>query len=599
MTQAQKQYITDLVKSYAKARHRLMDIVRDVQAKYGYISDESAGIIADALEIPFIEVIDMVSFYSFLTREKKGKSVIRLSKSIVDKMQGMEEVAERFEKEVGVPFGQTSTDGRITLEYTSDIGMGDQAPAALINGTVMTKLRPEDIPSMVDALRKGKTPGAGDESKQGAGPDARVDLNLIQPGPVIFAPYERGAAVRAALNMTPEDVINVITQSGLRGRGGAGFPTGMKWSFCRKAKGEAHYIICNADEGEPGTFKDRVILTEVPDLLFAGMTIAGYAIGASEGLIYLRGEYQYLYDYLQQILSRRRHLGLLGENIVGKEGFNFDIRIQLGAGAYVCGEESSLIESLEGKRGAPRDRPPFPVTKGYMNQPSSVNNVETLCSVARIMEKGAEWFKSMGTKDSAGTKLLSVSGDCKRPGIYEVEFGMTVSELLKKIGAENAQAVQVGGPSGNCIAPKDFGRRICFEDLPTGGSVIVFGPKRDMLEVVREFTEFFVEESCGWCVPCRVGTTLLLKMLDKVKDGRGTDADLDELENLGTTIKTMSRCGLGQAAANPVLTTLKNMPGIYRAKLKKEKFIPPFQIEKALADGIQVAGREPVWEEEL
>jgi [NiFe] hydrogenase diaphorase moiety large subunit len=597
MSQAQKSFISDVVKKYNKARHRLMDIARDVQAQYGCISDDAAKSIADELGIPFVEVIDMVSFYYFLSREKKGKTIIRLSNSVVDRMYGMEAVAEAFEKAVGVPFGGTTSDGAITLEYTSDIGMCDQAPAALVNGTVMTKLCTKDIPGIVDALRKGKSLGV--EAKDGARPDAQVDLNLIQHGPVIFAPFERGSAVRAALNMSPEEVIEEVTKSGLRGRGGAGFPTGMKWDFCRKAKGGKHYLICNADEGEPGTFKDRVILTEAPDLLFGGMTVAGYAIGASEGLLYLRGEYQYLHSYLEQVLMRRRHLGLLGENIAGKEGFNFDIRIQLGAGAYVCGEESSLIESLEGRRGAPRDRPPFPVTKGYMNQPSSVNNVETLCCVSRIMEKGADWFKSIGTKDSTGTKLLSVSGDCKKPGVYEIEFGIVVAELLGLVGAKDAQAIQIGGPSGNCIAPKDFGRKICFEDIPTGGSVIVFGEKRDMLEVVREFTEFFSEESCGWCAPCRVGTTLLLRMLDKVIDGRGTKADLEALENLGTTIKTMSRCGLGQTAANPVLTTLKNLSGIYRSKIKDEEYIPSFQIDKALEAGIEIAGREPVWEEEL
>ncbi|MBN2324557.1 MAG: NAD(P)H-dependent oxidoreductase subunit E [Spirochaetes bacterium] len=597
MSQTQKSVIAGIVKKYNKARHRLMDIARDVQAQYGCISDESAKTIADELGIPFVEVIDMVSFYYFLSREQKGKSVIRLSDSVVDRMSGNREVAKAFEKAAGIPFGGTTADGAITLEYTSDIGMCDQAPAALVNGMVMTKLCPEDVPRIVDGLKKGKPPG--EKAKDGVRPDARVDLNLIQPGEVIFSPVERGAAVRAMANLSPEEVIDTVTKSGLRGRGGAGFPTGMKWSFCRKAKGEQHYVICNADEGEPGTFKDRVVLTEVPDLLFAGMTIAGYAIGAAEGVLYLRGEYGYLLSYLEQVLARRRHLGLLGENIAGKEGFDFDIRIQMGAGAYVCGEESSLIESLEGKRGAPRDRPPYPVTKGYMNQPSAVNNVETLCCVARILEKGADWFKAIGTKDSTGTKLLSVSGDCKRPGVYEVEFGLLVDELLDLVGADDAQAVQIGGPSGSCIAPKDFGRKICFEDLPTGGSVIVFGKNRDMLEIVREFTEFFIEESCGWCAPCRVGTTLLKLMLEKVIEGRGTKADLADLENIGETIKAMSRCGLGQTAANPVLTTLKNMPEIYRARLKAEEFVPPFQIDKALADGIAIAGREPVWEEEL
>jgi [NiFe] hydrogenase diaphorase moiety large subunit len=592
----QKQTIKEIVQNFGKDRHLLMDIVREVQSSFGHVSNESAHVIADTLGIPFVEVIDMVSFYSFLSRTPKGKSVVRLSKCIVDKMHGMGRVAEAFEKEVGVQFGQTTGDGKITLEYTPCIGMCDQVPAVLINNTVLTNVSPKDVSGIVKSLRKGE--GLGTQDTDEARPDAQIELNLRQPGPVIFSPMDRGTAIRTALNMSPEEVINIVTNSRLRGRGGAGFPTGMKWNFCRKAKGEAHYVICNADEGEPGTFKDRVILTEAPDLVFEGMTVAGYALGAKEGLFYLRGEYEYLYRYLEQVLAHRRHIGLLGKNVGGKEGFDFDIRIQLGAGAYVCGEESSLIESLEGKRGAPRDRPPFPVTKGYLDQPSSVNNVETFCCATRILEKGADWFAKLGTKDSTGTKLFSVSGDCKKPGVYELEFGITVDELLQIVGGEDAQAVQVGGPSGNCIAPKDFGRKLCFEDLPTGGSFIVFGPKRNMLEVVREFTEFFVEESCGWCPPCRVGTTVMLRMLDKIIEGKGTSRDLQELEEVCNTVKMMSRCGLGQTAPNPILTTLKNFPKLYSSLLKAEDYIPTFNWDKALSEGIALAGRGPEWEGE-
>jgi len=596
MAADQKQTVKEIIQNFGKNRHRLMDMVREVQRRFGHVSNESAHVIADILGIPFVEVIDMVSFYSFLSRTLKGKSVVRLSKCIVDKMHGMDKVAAAFEKEVGVKFGNTSGDRSITLEYTPCIGMCDQVPALLVNGTVITNVTSKDVPEIVGRLRKGKKIGTQDTDS--TRPDAQVELNLRKPGPVIFSPMDRGAAIRAALNMTPEEVITTVTNSRVRGRGGAGFPTGMKWNFCRKSKGEAHYVICNADEGEPGTFKDRVILTEVPDLVFEGMTVAGYAIGAKEGLFYLRGEYQYLYSYLHQVLAHRRHLGLLGRNIGGKEGFDFDIRIQMGAGAYVCGEESSLIESLEGKRGAPRDRPPFPVTKGFMNQPSSVNNVETYCCAARIMEKGADWFANIGTKDSSGTKLFSVSGDCKKPGVYELEFGITVDDLLQVVGGEDAQAVQVGGPSGNCIAPKDFGRKLCFEDLSTGGSVIVFGPKRDMLDVVREFTEFFIEESCGWCPPCRVGTSVMLGMLDKIITGKGSRKDLEELEKVCNTVKKMSRCGLGQTAPNPILTTMKNFPKLYSSLIKTEEYVPTFDWDKALADGIAIAGRKPVWEGE-
>ncbi len=575
--------IRQIVEQFGKDRSRLMNIVRAVHAKLGYLSEESIGQIADALGIHRVEVRDMVSFYAFLSRKPNGKTVIRLCNAVVERMKGADQVGEAFKKALGVSFGQTTPDGMVTLEHTACIGLSDQAPSALVNGIPITNLSPEDVPMIVKAIRDG-------EDLLNL-PQAEVDLNVRKTGEVIFAPMERGAALRKAISMTPEGVINEINKARLRGRGGAGFPTAMKWDFCRKAQGETHYLVCNADEGEPGTFKDRAILSECADLLFEGMTLAGYAIGAKAGILYLRAEYEYLLSKLERMLAKRRHLGLLGENICGLEGFTFDIRIQMGAGAYICGEESALIESAEGKRGAPRDRPPFPVQVGYLGQPTSVNNVETLCCAARILEKGGEWFSKIGTKDSTGTKLLSISGDCVHPGIYEVEYGITIKKMLTMVGAEDAQAVQVGGPSGRCLAPKDFGRGISFEDLPTGGSIIIFGKERDLLECMRQFTEFFVEESCGWCVPCRVGTTLLLKKFEKVIEGHGTRKDLEELDQIGKTIKTMSRCGLGQTAANPILTTLSGFADLYEARIKSDDFIPSFDLEKAMEAGLKAANR--------
>lgn len=595
MASDQSSTIKAIVKAFDSDRSRLMDIAQKVQDELGYLSEETMETIAEALGIPLVEVRDMASFYAFFNLEEKRENVVRLCNAVVEKMKDMDSVGRAFEKAAGCAFGETSPDGSIRLEYTPCIGMSDQAPSALINDIPVTSICPEDVPRIIKDLKAGKKYSRANVSSAGA----EVDKNLIKAGSVIFSPMEKGSAIRKALNMSPEDVINVINQSRLRGRGGAGFPTGMKWNFCRKTKGDAHYVICNADEGEPGTFKDRVILTECPDLLFEGMTIAGYAIGAQEGFIYLRGEYLYLFETLQKELERRRHLGLLGKNIAGRSGFDFDIRIQVGAGAYVCGEESSLIESLEGKRGAPRDRPPYPVTDGYMHQPSSVNNVETFCAAARVMEKGAGWFSKIGTKDSTGTKLLSISGDCAHPGVYEIEYGECIADLLEMAGAKDVQAVQVGGPSGTCVAPKDFGRTICFEDLPTGGSFMIFGKDRDLLDIVHQFAEFFVEETCGWCVPCRVGTTLLKQKLEKIMAGNGSSLDLKELEDLGNTVKLMSRCGLGQTAANPILTTLQNFPKLYSRLVKGDDFVPPFDYEKALAPGIEMAGRQPVVEEEV
>ncbi len=574
------QSIPQIVDKYGHDRHRLLDIIREVHADHGYLRDEDVEAIAKTLDIHKIEIHDTATFYHFFSRTPRGKTIVRLCKAVVEKQHGMPAVAQAFEKAVGCRFGETSADGTISLEYVSCIGMSDQPPSALINGRVVTAVKPADVPGIVASIREGNGITG-----------SRVETNLRSTGPVIFAPLERGHAVRSAVNRSPEEVIAEITKSKLRGRGGAGFPTGMKWDYCRKAKGDAHYVVCNADEGEPGTFKDRVVFTETPDLVFEGMTVAGYAVGAREGIVYLRAEYEYLLPGLLEVLDRRRRLGLLGRNICGKEGFDFDVRIQMGAGAYVCGEESSLLESAEGRRGAPRNRPPFPVTKGYKSQPTALNNAETLCCAARILAKGADWFASQGTRDSTGTKLLSVSGDCDRPGTYEMEFGLSVNKLLELVGADDVTAVQVGGPSGACVAPKDFGRKICYEDLSTGGSVMVFGQGRDMLEVVRDFTEFFTEESCGWCAPCRVGSTVLLRMLDEIRAGRGTEDHLYQMMQLGDTVKACSRCGLGQSSANPFLTTLRNMRDIYTARLSKHEYVPRMDLRKAVAFSEELAGR--------
>ena len=576
--------IQEIVEQYGKDRFRLMDIARSVHARLGYMSDEVMGEVQRALGIHLVEVRDMATFYTFFTRSPKGKYVIRLCNAVVERMKGADAVGEAFEKALGIRCGETTADGLFTLEHTACIGLSDQGPGALINGVPVTNLTPADVPKMVQALRKGEDPAKL--------PQAEVAMNLRQRGPVVFSPMERGMAIRKAADMTPEDVINEMNKARVRGRGGAGFPLAMKWDFCRKSRGNAHYIVCNGDEGEPGTFKDRVILTEHPDLVFEGMTIAGYAIGAKEGFLYLRGEYEYLLPKLEQVLAKRRRTGLLGEHVCGREGFDFDIRIQAGAGAYICGEESALIESLEGKRGAPRDRPPFPVQKGYKGEPTAVNNIETLCCAARIMEKGAEWFTKIGTKDSTGTKVLSVSGDCERPGVYEVDYGITVDRLLNLVGADDTQAVQIGGPSGQCLAPKDFGRRISFEDLPTGGSTIIFGEECDLLDCMRQFVEFFVEESCGWCAPCRSGTTQLLRLMEKVVAGKAARADVRQLETLATTVKTMSRCGLGQTAPNPILTTLKNFSELYDERIRAEEFTPQIDVMKALQVGAEAAGRK-------
>jgi [NiFe] hydrogenase diaphorase moiety large subunit len=377
-------------------------------------------------------------------------------------------------------------------------------------------------------------------------------------GPLTFSQVQPGAGLLAALKLPRAGIIGVVAGSALRGRGGAGFPTSVKWNLAAAALSECKYVVCNADEGEPGTFKDRVILSEFADLVFDGMTIAARAVGAALGLLYLRGEYRYLLPHLEAVLQHRRAQGWLGRDICGMNGFNFEIAIRPGSGAYVCGEETALIESLEGHRGEPRNRPPFPVDTGYLGRPTVVNNVETLAWVACIMDKGAEWFKDFGTAKSAGLKLFSVSGDCQRPGVYEFPLGLTISALLEAVGGTGAKAVQVGGASGSCVPAGEFGRTLAFEDTSTGGSVIVIGPQRDMLRVARNFMEFFVEESCGQCTPCRDGNPKLLEGVELLESGCCSAAYLRELRQLGETMQLASKCGLGQTSPNAFLSIIKH-----------------------------------------
>ena len=592
-----KGVIKSIVAGHKKDASRLIEIVRDVQKELGRVSPEAVAEIAALLNISKVDVEGVATFYHFFSTAPLGKYAVYLNTNVVADMKGRTAVAEAFEKEAGCRFGETTADGLIGLYETSCIGMNDQEPSAIINGVVFTKLTKSKVKALVAAMKAGRdahklVKTLGDGANQSRLVRAMVCNNIRKKGQVLFAPFKSGAAIKKAVTWTPEDVIAEIKRANLLGRGGAGFPTGLKWEFCGREKAFPHYVVCNADEGEPGTFKDRVILTEMPHLLFEGMAVAGYAVGAKEGILYLRGEYAYLKAHLEKALDDLRKKNYLGKNIAGKKGCHFDITITLGAGAYVCGEESALLESAEGKRGEPRDRPPFPVTFGYRGLPTTVNNVETLCAAARILDRGAGWFKSMGTPKSAGTKLLSVSGDCARPGVYETEFGLKVQDLLKMAGALDAQAVQVGGPSGTCISRGQFERKLCFEDLPTGGSVIIIGPQRDLFEVIHNFMDFFIEESCGWCVPCRAGNILLKKKLKKITVGKGTTKDLQEIEAWGKTIKAMSRCGLGQTSPNPILTTLQNFREMYEAKVTKDTdYVSEFDLEAAVKAASSVTGQ--------
>lgn len=390
-----------------------------------------------------------------------------------------------------------------------------------------------------------------------------------------------GSLRKVLTSMTPEETISVIKNSGLRGRGGAGFPTGLKWEICSKKKSNIKYIICNADEGDPGAFMDRAVLEGNPHSVIEGLIIGAYAIGASEGYVYIRAEYPLALTRLKKAIDQSKQRGYVGKNIFNKE-FSFDIKVKLGAGAFVCGEETALIASIEGKRGMPRARPPFPVESGLWGKPTVINNVETLANVPSIIKNGVEWFSSFGTENSKGTKVFALTGKVKNTGLIEVPFGITLREIIYDIGGgiegdKAFKAVQTGGPSGGCIPAEFLDMEVDYESLAQVGSIVgsggmvVLDETDCMVNTAKFFLEFTQAESCGKCTPCRVGTKRLLEILQRITSGNGKKGDLELLEELCHYIKTASLCGLGMTAPNPVLSTLKYFRDEYEAHIKDKR----------------------------
>ncbi len=578
--------ITMITSSDDGGADRLLQYLYEIQYQYSFIPEQAVQFLAEKLSVTQAHIHGVIGFYSFLHTEPRGDYDILVSDSITDHMLGSREVFDRLCSQLDVTEGQPRQDGRVTVATTSCTGMCDQGPAMLINGWTITGLDRNRIDAIVE-LVESKT-----AIEHWPGEFFQVEDNIRRQDILLSDDSGDGDALRAFIDQGADALLEQIETSGLRGRGGAGFKTGLKWRFCKQAEADQHYVVCNADEGEPGTFKDRVLLNSYADRVFEGMTLCAGIIGASRGYLYLRGEYRYLREPLEQVLTQRRNAGLLGNSILGHDRFDFDIEIHMGAGAYICGEESSLIESLEGKRGIPRKRPPFPVTNGYMDKPTVVNNVETFMAAALIAINGADWFRAVGTEESSGTKLLSISGDCEFPGIYEYPFGVSVNDILKDCGASNVQAIQVAGAAGFTIPASEFDRRIAFEDISTGGSFMVFNQERNLLDAVQNFARFFVHESCGFCTPCRVGSSLLRDLVDKVHSGHASEYDLGEMRNIGLLMRGASHCGLGATAPNPVLDTLEKFPQIYEQRLKHSGYEPAFDLDAALQDARDITGRD-------
>ncbi|HEX6571865.1 MAG TPA: NADH-ubiquinone oxidoreductase-F iron-sulfur binding region domain-containing protein [Steroidobacteraceae bacterium] len=579
------------VERWGSAPTQLLQVLREVQERYRWLPPAALDHAARRLGLPIARVRGVAAFYDFLATKPTGAYHILFSDDVVDRMHGSADLLGRMCHQLWVEPGKPSEDGLVCVERASFLGFPEQAPSLLVNQRPITRLDQARI-DLVCELVLARKPLAEWPAELFV-----IEQAVHRKGPLLSDPLQPGEAIRASIARSDgaagaQAVLDEINRANLLGRGGAGFTTGVKWESCRRQQVEPRVVVCNADEGEPGTFKDRLLLSNHADLVFEGMTVAALGTGASLGFVYLRGEYRYLFESLCEVLERRRAAGLLGHAICGRAGFDFDVQVHVGAGSYVCGEASALVESLEGKRGIPRNRPPRLAEKGYLGLPTIVNNVETYCAAALIQQHGADWFRRHGTAKSSGTKLLSVSGDCERPGVYEYPFGVTVRQVLDDCGAHRTIAVQCGGPSGRCLEQDDFARRIAFEDLETGGAFIVFDDRRDMFEVARHFAHFFADESCGFCTPCRVGTSLLARLMDKIRDGRASEHDLQTIGELARLLHGASHCGLGESAGKALVDTLQKFRPAYERRLIAHGVEPAFDLDGALARARRMTGRD-------
>ena len=577
-------WITEKIKYFIMTietnRSHLMEVLWDVQCKKRFIGHEDITKIAQAFNMSRMELEGVVTFYHFYHRKESGKYTIYLNHSIISNFKGGDMVRKAFEDALGIKVGKVTDDNMFGLFETACIGLSDQEPACLINLRPFINLTPKKIRKIIAQIKDGKKLSTICDK-----PKSKIQYKPGKNHTVFFKTYYKFSSLAQLKQNTPMEIIDRLGESKLAGRGGAFFPTALKWKFCRQNDSDRKYIICNADEGEPGTFKDRVLLEEHPELLIEGMIYAAYAVGASRGAIYLRAEYRYLKPALEKLLDSYRREGFLGENIPAQTPFDFDIYIHLGAGAYVCGEETALIHSMEGKRGEPGTKEFFPVERGFMGKPTVVNNVETLCAVPRIFEMGVDNWLKIGTDKTPGTKLLSVSGDCEKPGIYEIEWGMKLNELLTLAGAEKPKMIQFSGPSGESLSKVDFDREISGEDLPCGGSVMFFNESRHIPSILKSYSDFFVTESCGICVPCRTGNFLLNKKIEKMILGHAEKKDLQDIKDWSKIIKTTSRCGLGQMSSNSLNDAMTKFPEVFeRCLAKNTDFNHAFKLEDAVAD---------------
>lgn len=562
--------VEQVLQRQAYRKDALLEALNAAQATWGYLPEDVLRYIAQRLALPLSKVYGVATFYHLYTLEPVGEYHCLICTDPACAVAGAGQVLAAAREYTATRAAKS------TVERTTCLGLCDQAPNALLNGQAYVHLTPQDVPALLA--------GEAQRPRLQVNGEPRILTRLIgKLKPTDLEGHRaQGAFValeKALRELSPEAVIAEVKASGLTGRGGAGFPTGLKWEYARQAEGTPKYVVCNFDESEPGTFKDRVLMMGDPFRVIEGLLINAYAIGARRGYIFVRGEYVEPVQEVQQAIDQLYAANLLGEHILGSD-FSCDLEIRRSAGAYICGEETALFEAIEGHRGYPRRKPPFPTTQGLFGKPTSINNVETLAVVPDLILNGGAWWRQWGTEQSVGLRLFCLSGHVRQPGVVEAPLGITVRELIETFGggfAGEPQAILIGGAAGGFLHPDQLDTPLTHEALgplgvPIGSGVImVFNHTVNLLDVLVTLARFFLHESCGQCAPCRLGTAQMHALLTRLAQGEGTPADLEKLEHLGQTMKAFSLCGLGQTAPNALLTSLNRFRTTYEASFVPQR----------------------------
>lgn len=558
--------LNDLLTPYqGRAREALLPVLWEVQTQFGHIGPEAVHAISHTLRVPEADIYGVIGFYTMFSETPTGERIVRVCTDPSCALAGADELLHDTCADLGIHHGETTADGKYTIEHSPCLGLCDHAPATLVSDRGVGER--SVVCATVDCLLDSD--GGNDYPITAIGhPD--ILLAGASDYAESLADYGDYAALRQAIeSLSPETVIDMVQTSGLLGRGGAEFPTNLKWTYTRQAGGSPKYVVCNADESEPGTFKDRVLMETRPHLLLEGMAIASYAIGAEQAFLFVRGEYPNATARLRKAIEEAEQAGMLGTGLVDSS-VNMHIEIRRGAGAYVCGEETALFEAIEGKRAFPRIKPPYPASHGLFQKPTVVNNVETLCAVPGIIQHGADWFKQYGTEGSTGTKLVSVSGHINRPGVYEIVPGISLREILETmcLGVKGElQALLVGGASGTFLTLDEIDVPFSFEGLRAAGgavgsgAIMVFNDTTDLRHIMKRVARFFRHESCGKCYPCQLGTQRQVEIMDRIETPLA--GDRQRLTDVGVTMTEASICGLGQTAALAILSAMKKFPHLF------------------------------------